>query len=113
MRLAILLLALMVGVLAAQEPQNPAQPWPNHEQPPDGWFCHPALDEDEVETNAHACACRGMTLVDPQPTPEQCHKQPTYDGEGNVNGEVLTEHATCKVYCHKDHCHCARRCTTT
>jgi len=112
MRVTVLLVALMVGVAAAQS-GDPRAPFPNHEQPPEEWFCHPALDQKELETNAHACDCRGMTMVDPQPTPEQCHKQPTYDDEGTQNGEVLTEHSKCKVYCHKDHCHCAKRCETT
>jgi hypothetical protein len=107
-----LLLFTLSGFLAMQAP-NPSAPFPNHEQPPEGWSCHPALHQKDLETDAHACACRGMTSHDPQPTPEQCEKTPTYDGEGTQNGEVLIEHSTCKVYCHKSHCTCAKRCGTT
>jgi hypothetical protein len=36
------------------------------------------------------------------------------DEEGNPTGqEELTESAKCKVYCHKDHCHCRAQCETT
>jgi len=107
-----LLLFTLSGFLAMQAP-NPAAPFPNHERPPEGWSCHPALNQKEVETNAHACACRGMTMVDPQPKPEHCAKSPTYNDEGTQNGEVLIEHRACKVYCHKDRCTCAKRCGTT
>lgn len=107
------LLVFTLGAFMAMQAPDATRPFPNHEQPPEGWRCHPALDEKEVRTNPHACDCRGMTMTDPQPTPEQCHKQPTYDDEGRQNGEYLTEHAKCKVYCHKSHCTCARRCDTT
>lgn len=104
------LLALMVGVAFAQAPDRP---FPNHEQPPDGWFCHPALNQKEVETNAHACACRGMTMEDPDPEPH-CQKQPILDEEGNPTGETfMPESAKCKVFCHASHCHCKQRCETT
>ena len=109
---ALMLAGLMTGVLLAQS-ADPSRPFPNHEQPPEGWFCHPALDAKDLQTSAHACACRGMTMTDPEATDEQCATTPTYDDDGNPNGEVLIERSTCKVYCHASHCHCRKRCGTT
>lgn len=101
------LLALMMGVVFAQG-SDPARPFPNHEQPPEGWFCVPAQDQKAVETEPHACACRGMNME--MPTDEHCPTTPTYDDDGNQNGEVLIESPKCKVYCHKDRCSCRSRC---
>lgn len=97
MRTALLL--LLIPILMAQTPApDPARPFPNHEEPPVGWFCVPASSAAAVETEPHACNCRGMVLEDPEPF---CHTE---------DGEPRGESSTCKVYCHKDHCRCAVRC---
>jgi hypothetical protein len=105
-----MLLSLMVGVAFAQS-NDPARPFPNHEQPPEGWYCVPAQDQHALETEAHACACRGMNME--APTDDHCPTMPTYDDDGNQTGEELVERSTCKVYCHKSHCHCRSRCEST
>lgn len=79
---AILFLTL---VLTAQ--QDPARPFPNHEEPPAGWNCSRQNLNGTVD-EAHACGCRRM-----------CQK----DGDGN---EIVAEDPACKVFCHKDHCTC-------
>jgi hypothetical protein len=104
-RRLLLAFVLLPVLLAAQSP-DPARPWPNHEQPPDGWFCVPARDTKAVETDAHACACRGMILDDPEPF---CYV-PGEDEEGNQITIPRGESNTCKVFCHKDHCRCSNRC---
>ncbi len=81
MRLVIL--ALLLFVVAQQ---NPDQPFPNHEQPPDGWYC----SHNDTRA-AHKCACQRM---DEDPLCEGTPK----------------EEAVCKVYCHADHCHCPIMC---
>ena len=94
--------AMLLSVLMAQAPgTTPAQPFPNHEEPPSGWWCHPAIDAKDETTDAHACACRGMqTDKDPICTTR------TEDENGNQVEQPIGESSRCKVYCHKDHCTC-------
>jgi len=80
MRTILFALAFM---LAAQGPSNP---FPNHEEPPAGWFCSPGARDA-----AHKCNCH---RVDDDPT---CEGTPHED-------------SICKVYCHADHCHCPVAC---
>lgn len=98
-----MLLALMSGLALAQ---SPARPFPNHEPPPEGWHCLPARDAKDVQTNPHACDCRGMFMDDPEPF---CHV-PGEDEDGNQIRMPRAESPTCKVFCHKDHCTCVKRC---
>lgn len=93
MRLALLGLALIL----LQQPADPAHPFPNHEQPPHGWFCSTARDEKETQTNAHACSCLGM-VDDPM-----CGDTPLETAQKQESGR-------CKVWCHKDSCACAIAC---
>jgi hypothetical protein len=86
--------------------QTPAQPWPGHGQPTEGWFCVPAMTEKQTQTDAHACTCRGMVMQDPDPF---CWT-PSEDEDGNQVMVPVGENAKCKVYCHKDHCKCRVRC---
>lgn len=88
-----IILGLMV--MAAIQ-QNPEHPFPNHEEPPVGWYCVPAETAEQVATEPHACGCLGMT-EDPMCTSES--------GEPSSN-----DNAKCKAYCHKDHCTCMRLC---
>lgn len=95
----ILRLAFVLVGMAVLSAQGPSRPFPNHEQPPDGWFCVPALNEQAVDEDAHACACRGMALQPHCPTPNE-------DG-------TITEPSTCKVWCHPDACKCKQVCGDT
>lgn len=109
-RIGSMISALMIGIAAAQGPgTTPAQPFPNHEQPPADWHCVPARDAKDVETNAHACDCRGMFMDDPFPF---CHV-PSEDEEGNQVLIPRGESSKCKVFCHKDSCRCSQRCIET
>lgn len=94
--------------LALQAPgTTPAQPFPNHEEPASGWYCHPAEDATDVSTDAHACDCLGM--ID-----EPICKAPATDEDGTPTEVPMTnDNSKCKVYCHKDHCTCMRQCKTT
>ena len=80
-----LLLVALVSFVAQQAPE----PYPGqgqHLPPPPGWFC------SHIDPNpAKRCACKRMV-----------HDE---DCEG-----IPTEEATCKVYCHKQHCHCPVEC---
>lgn len=102
-------LLFTVSLFVALAQGNPAQPFPNHEQPPEGWYCVPAANEKAVQTDAHACDCRGMTLDDPE---EHCRVDGE-DDEGNPIRLPRGESSKCKVFCHKDSCRCAKRCETT
>ena len=106
MRLFLLAtLAIMVGgVYAAQNPPSPANPFPNHEMPPDDWFCWPANKNHDPMTDVHACTCLGMQE---QPDPEHACQAIPDDEEG---GKEPNDNAKCKAYCHKDHCTCITQC---
>ena len=80
-----LLLALMAVAVLAQ--QDPNRPFPNHEQPPEDWFCSRQNVNESVPA-AHVCDCERM-----------CRK----DSDG---AEFTAEDPLCKVFCHKEHCHC-------
>lgn len=105
-----LLLAVTLFPMLLYAQGDPARPWSDHNDIPADWFCVPARDQQHVRTDAHACACRGMNMEDPA---EHCKKEPTYDDEGNQDGEALRESDKCKVYCKKDNCRCRLRCETT
>lgn len=96
LRWTALVMALSVGVLAGQ---SPMWPFPNHEAPPEGWFCHPAQSDEEVLTDPHACECVGMVSEPLCPMPNEDGTLPE-----------VPESSRCKVFCHKDHCTCARMC---
>lgn len=99
-------LGVAFGFAAAQ---SPSTPFPNHEQPPSGWYCHPAQDANDVSTDAHACNCLGM-IDDP------ICKTDAVDEEGNPTGEqvpLTNDTNRCKVFCHKDSCTCMRQCKST
>lgn len=92
---ALIVTALLyaIGTLA-HAAQDPARPFPNHEEPPPGWSCMRQDVNGSVE-EAHACGCQRM-----------CSK----DADGN---ETVIEDPTCKVFCHKDHCTCeVTKCST-
>lgn len=80
--------------------QTPAQPFPHHETPPDGWHCVPARNAKELSTNPHACSCLGMVLE------PMCGKTP----EETI---ARQESNKCKVWCHRDACACAKTCGDT
>ena len=93
MRYAILAVALGVSLLAQDVPIGN----PNHEKPPDGWFCHtssPTVPAPE----GHECVCHEH---------RQCVKD---QGTGE---NVIIESPTCRVYCFKDNCLCAVKCEDT
>ena len=90
-------LAIALGaVLMAQQGPTPANPFPNHEPPPAGWFCIPADQAHSPEHDAHACSCLGM-VNDPicGSSEEQEQRQ---------------ESNRCKVWCHRDACTCRTQC---
>jgi len=76
--LALILLVIAPVMFA----QTPDQPFPNHETPPDGWYCSPTAAQSD-----HKCSCKRMD------SDELCEGEPQED-------------AKCKVWCHKDHCRC-------
>ncbi len=87
------LVAALLSFLVQQEPE----PYPGqrgHAMPPDGWFC----SHDSKEP-AHKCQCKRMAR--PAPGDPCCD---------NVKDEDIIESDQCKVYCHKDHCHCPVQC---
>lgn len=89
-------LLLLLTVLVAS--QSPSNPFPNHEQPPKGWFCYTAGTQSNVENDAHSCSCRGMghdPICPPLPSEPNVIHNP-YEG--------------CKVICHEDHCLCSNPC---
>lgn len=101
----LIALLLALPLLMAQAPgTTPAQPFPNHEEPPSGWYCVPADKDHSPETEAHACSCRGMLEDDP------ICKTTGSDEEGNPIEMPMGESSKCKVWCHKDHCTCVTRC---
>ena len=87
-------------VLLAQQPADPANPFPNHELPPVGWFCHPAQSATDAQTNPKACTCLGMRE---EPV---CSRE---DEDGQIV-DLSNDNNTCKVYCHKESCSCAVLC---
>ena len=96
-----LMLSLAVVSIGAQQ-HDPANPWPNHEEPAHGWYCVPADKEHPPDKEAHACTCLGM-VEDPMcPKPSD----PPALQEPNDNPK-------CKVYCHKNHCMCLKQCRDT
>jgi hypothetical protein len=75
-------IALAVIVLGQISLAQTDVPFPNHEEPPAGWFCtNKAADTD------HKCSCKRMDVD------SMCEGTPQEDRE-------------CKVWCHKDHCRC-------
>ena len=97
----------LVALLLAQGP-DPAHPFPNHEEPPVGWFCWPANRAEDIATDPHACNCVGM-VGDDDPICES--RNP--DGSPPEPGVTLpppNENARCKVWCHRDRCTCLRLC---
>ena len=94
MRHLILLFAVAVS-LAAQE-QPPAGN-PNHEKPPDGWFCHTSSPVAPAP-EGHECIC---------------HEHRTCSKDAETGQRVIVESPTCRVYCFKDNCLCAVKCEDT
>lgn len=84
--LVVIGVALGVGLGLAQE-QAPARPFPNHEEPPVGWFCSPTAAQAD-----HVCHCQRMM-----------HDAPICESD-------VQEDANCSVYCHRDHCACPVSC---
>jgi hypothetical protein len=84
----------LIGLLLALQ-QEPVNPFPNHEEPPKGWYCRPAASIEDIKSDAHACGCLGMT-DDPMCGTEA--EPPPVDSPH------------CKVYCHRDHCSCMTLC---
>ena len=80
-------LVLIVALALTLQTQDPNRPFPNHEQPPEDWFCS-RQNMDQTVDAAHVCDCSRM-----------CRK----DGDGT---QFVAEDPLCKVYCHKDDCHC-------
>lgn len=98
MRTLSLALALSLSALVLVVAQgDPANPFPNHEEPPKNWFCRPAKDAEAIATDAHACACLGM-------------KDDPMCGETPMDTEQLQENAKCKTWCHRDSCACVAHC---
>jgi hypothetical protein len=93
---------------AALGQRDPAHPFPNHEEPPANYYCHPANNDRDVATNDHACNCLGMVER------KECDPHDEQDEEGNeVQVPATNDTAKCKVYCHKDHCTCKVNCSTS
>jgi hypothetical protein len=80
---AMLLLWLLGPIVLAQKP---SPPFPNHEQPPPGWFCSPTAAQPD-----HKCSCKRMDADD------LCEGEPQEDTK-------------CLVWCHKQHCRCPIAC---
>lgn len=81
------------GVLGAQ--QDPANPFPNHEPPPD-YHCRPARDAHDLNTVVEACSCLGM-MLDPV-----CSTK-----DENI---ARQNSGKCKAWCKLDQCACAVQC---
>ena len=96
-----LMLSLAVVSIAAQQP-DPANPWPDDEEPAHGWYCVPADKEHSPDKEAHACACLGMVEHPVCPKPID---PPTV--------QAPNDNPKCKVYCHRDHCMCMKQCNDT
>lgn len=77
-------------ILAAMLGQDPDHPFPNHEQPPEGWTC-----SRDAADKAHLCFCTGMT-ADPM-----CKTTPA---------EPIPEDPQCKSWCWRSHCECKVMC---
>jgi hypothetical protein len=107
MRSLTLALALTVGLLNVAVWRTPA-PLAAHgigtaigrlqdvQEPPEfppGEFC--TMDDQSGTPPAHPCACRAM---------DDCSKPAEGQGQGP------TENKQCAQWCHKDHCHCAKKC---
>ena len=80
---------VLFGIAVMAQQPDPSQPFPNHEEPPPGWFC--TADARQAD---HKCACRNMPK---EPNDPVCHSE-------------TQEDATCKVFCHADHCRCQMKC---
>lgn len=96
-------LSLLFGVVLFA--QSPSAPFPNHELPPNGWFCTPASSASDVQTDAHACSCQGMT---DDPVCTTMSEDP--DSGDQIEVPLTNDNAKCKVFCHKDACLCAVQC---
>jgi len=77
------LLALLGGLVLAQQPQEPYPGQREHARPPDGWFCEHQNYELSVPP-AHVCGCERVK---------------------DENG-VIHEDKECSTWCYMDHCHC-------
>lgn len=112
------LLIFTLGSFLAMQAPDAARPFPNHEQPPEGWHCRPAWNAKEVQTDPHACDCRGMNGPEEYEDPEPHCKVQGTDDDGNPlvddKGQPVMvdrgESPKCKVFCHKSACTCAQRC---
>lgn len=105
---SFLMLGVLTGVLAAQEPPEPYPGQREHHAPPEGWYC-----SRDAQDKAHWCLCTGM-----QPNDDpMCHKRepepqaPVEDGDEGGR-TVPPEDPKCTVYCHRSHCHCKQFCDT-
>ena len=96
-------LILALGFLALQG-ADPAHPFPNHEMPPQGWYCVPADTAERVRTDAHACDCLGM-IDDPL-----CSTTGRDEQGNEVELPRSNDNSQCKSYCHKSHCTCLKQC---
>lgn len=89
---------------------TPAQPFPNHEMPPFGWYCYPAPTPESVFEDAHACECLGMVG---QPVCKVMKQDQDEDGTpigDPYEGDNSNNNSKCKVWCHVDNCACERLC---
>lgn len=104
---------LLMLAIAFALSQSPSQPFPNHELPPQNWFCVPANTHHDPATDAHACACLGMQE---KPDPDKLCVRPPPNENGDDTEGVPSEpndNAKCKTYCHKDHCTCITQCESS
>jgi hypothetical protein len=99
-------LAVSIGLYAGQ--RDPADPFPNHEEPEAGYYCHPANSARDEQTNDHACACLGMR--DDPMCPKPGETEPPGDLE---SPREPNDNPKCKAYCHVKHCSCKVNCATT
>lgn len=97
---------LIVLALFAQAPATPDHPFPNHEMPPNGWYCSPAGSAEDVATDPHACSCMGMVK---DPVCETTVLDPDTGDTSQV--PATNDNGGCKVFCHKDNCTCMVICS--
>lgn len=86
-------LAMTAGAVEGQ--QDPANPWPDHEPPP-GFRCRPARNEQERTSVIEACTCLGG-MLDPICSTKEENAQRQNSGK-------------CKAWCRLDQCDCGTQC---
>lgn len=71
--------------LALAQVQGPPPGNPDHQQPPDGWYCRNFKNDPP----SHKCECQ-----------RECHLNP----DGTIT--EVEDRVKCRSNCFRDHCHC-------